>query len=100
MHIGEAWTTLGFNFREIIARLLNTPKNLRVEAAVKELEEARKIDKKLLVMNHPDQGGDPEKFKRISSALQSIEINTSEFAKKMAEYKLEEDDKVRIVFDK
>ena len=85
MPINEAWIALGFDFQNIITKLAQTPLNQRVEAANQELEDARKAARKLLIAHHPDQGGDPEKFKRVNSALQAIEAHTAAFAKKMAE---------------
>jgi len=85
MPVGIAWTTLGYNFPDVISRLISFPKSQRVAAANTELELARKAARQLLVLHHPDKGGDPEKFKRVNEAIQSIEAHTYEFAKKMVE---------------
>ena len=93
MTIGIAWTVLGFDFKDVITRLIQTPKSKRVEAAHKELEEAKKTAKQLLALHHPDRGGDPEKFKRVNEAIQSIEAHTAEFSKKMIEVLISDEDR-------
>ena len=85
MSVGLAWTTLGFDVQQVMTKLAKVPRSQRVEAARQELEAARKSAKRLLAAHHPDTGGDPDKFKRITEALQSIEAHTEAFAQKMAE---------------
>ena len=83
MAVGLAWTTLGFDAHAIIYKLIQTPKHLRVLAVQQELEVARKAAQKLLIIHHPDKGGDMETFKRVNEAIQALELHTSEFARKM-----------------
>jgi hypothetical protein len=85
MSVGIAWTTLGFDAQEVVSKLSRLPRSQRVDAARQELEAARKSAKRLLAAHHPDRGGDPEKFKRVKEALETIERETEVFAQKMAE---------------
>jgi hypothetical protein len=84
MSVGVAWTTLGFDSREVIQKLFRVPRAQRVEAAREALEDAKKSAKRLLGAHHPDTGGDPEKFRRVKEALETIERETEVFAQKMA----------------
>src|SRR5512135_3172187 len=93
MSVGIAWTTLGFDAREVISKLARLPRSERVEAARQELEMARKSAKRLLAAHHPDRGGDPQKFNRVQEALQALELHTDEFAKRMAEADKENEEK-------
>jgi hypothetical protein len=92
MSVGVAWTTLGFDSGEVILKLTRVPRAQRVTAAREELEAARKSAKRLLGAHHPDTGGDPEKFKRVMEALQTIERETEAFAQKMAELDVAEEE--------
>jgi hypothetical protein len=83
MPIDIAWTTLGFDYTEVRSDLVNTPKGDRVEAVKNKLDEAKKMARQLLALHHPDKGGDPKKFRRVSEAIQSIEATTEEFTRKM-----------------
>jgi len=79
----EAWTILGKDSKKVLQRLASIPRAQRVEAAEQDLEEAKKIAKKLRGVHHPDRGGDTEIFKRIGAALEALEYHTEEFKRKM-----------------
>lgn len=93
MTVGSAWTTLGFDAQEVFSKLSRVPRAQRVEAAFRELEDAKKSAKRLLAAHHPDTGGDPEKFKRVIAALQALEKHTADFAMKMEEVQKAEEEK-------
>ena len=93
MSVGVAWTILGFDAQAVILKLVKTPRAHRVEAARQELEDARKAAKKLMALHHPDRGGDPEKFRRVAEALQAIETETEEFARKMVEVQASDEER-------
>ncbi len=98
----EAWTVLGFRAEEVFSRLQKLDRSLRVAAAKEDLEMARKAAKKLLALYHPDTGGDPERFKRINEAVQTLEKSVEDFEGRMKEVekKAEERLEKRSVFIK
>jgi hypothetical protein len=85
MSVGTAWTTLGFDAREVILRIARLPRTQRVAGAKEALEKARVASKRLLSLHHPDKGGDSEMFKRVNEAIQSLTAHTEDFERKMAE---------------
>ena len=62
------------NFRYISLSELNdnNPYNCLDISQLSTEEEIRKAYKKLIILNHPDKGGDPEKFNQIHEAYQIL----------------------------
>jgi hypothetical protein len=85
MRVSEAWAVLGIDFAQVVARLRRYPKEHRVAAAEVELDRARGTARKLMIVHHPDRGGDPEKFKKVGIALRSLEYHHAQFVGRMKE---------------
>ena len=81
----DAWLVLGRDPEDVFRRLSALPRGERVDAARADLAEARRAAKALMAAHHPDRGGDPEKFRRVNSALISLEAHTEDFARKVKE---------------
>lgn len=101
MPLGEAWTTLGEDPKEVVREIQSlSGHEARVEAAERALAVAERVGKSLLGAHHPDRNpGDPgaaRRFRRVGEALESIRHHTAELRRRLASPPLD-DGKVRIV---
>lgn len=81
----DAWKILGIDPEPIYARLAALPRSARAAAARADLIAARKAAKVLMAANHPDKGGDPNRFKEVNDSLISLEAHVEGFARAVEE---------------
>lgn len=77
---------LGREPARIVSTIMGLPREQRVAGAEKILGKAKKEAKLLAAKNHPDTGGDAEKFKQIWEAVRVIEEWTAGYKVRMCEY--------------
>jgi hypothetical protein len=85
MDLYEAWRLFGRDLPSILADAKARKRQDMVPFLEGLLEEARKTRTSLQVKHHPDRGGDPSKFKRVSEAFEAIERGTEDFKSKFRE---------------
>jgi hypothetical protein len=95
MALQKAWATLGRDAHFMMSEVAKLPRSERVDTLRGFANDARKLAKELSAKNHPDVGGDPEKFRSIQSALASIEYHTQEFERKYAENARKAEERLR-----
>ena len=93
MDLYEAWRLFGRDLSSILADAKARKRQDRIPFLEGLLEEARKTRTALQVKHHPDKGGDPAQFKRVTEAFNVIERGTEDFRSKFqsAEEKREAD---------
>ncbi len=85
MDLYEAWRLFGRDLPSILADARARKRPDRVPFLEGLLEEAKKIRTVLQVKHHPDRGGDPSRFRRVTEAYEAIEKGTEEFKRKFRE---------------
>jgi hypothetical protein len=85
MDLYEAWRLFGRDLPSILADAKARKRQDRIPFLEGLLEEAKKTRTALQVKHHPDRGGDPSQFKRVSEAFQVIERGTEDFKAKFRE---------------
>lgn len=87
MNVWDAWTTLGRDPAAVMQSIAGAGGlEDRAQAAIRELEKARSLSRKLMAAHHPDRNaGDDEaavRFRRVSNALDCLEKATADFVAK------------------
>ncbi len=101
MDLLEAWRVFGRDLSAILAEAKSRPRDRRLDYIEELLEDATASRKRLQARHHPDRGGDPAIFRRVTEAYEVIAREAEEFRRafKEAEAKREipkEDGHVRI----
>lgn len=100
MELAEAWSVFGRDLPSVLAGAKARPREERVAYLEGLLEEAKRVRKALQGAHHPDRGGDPAMFKRVSDAYDAIEQGTEEFKRALESVRDRPDTKsVRIVIE-
>lgn len=85
MPLHEAWSILGKDINVIMNGISKLPRSERSGAVSDLSKEAKKLSRALLAKNHPDMGGDAEKFQKVQNALEAIFHHAEMFEKKTME---------------
>jgi len=78
-----AWKILGSDPDKIFSAIAQNDDHGKIDAAQQLLILAKRKAKKLLIINHPDKGGDRHKFSEVNKAIDHIEKSTDSFVKKL-----------------
>lgn len=85
MDLAEAWSVFGRSLTAVMAEAKARPREERLAYLEGLLEEARRVKRALQGAHHPDRGGDPAMFKRVTDAFEVIEREFSEFRRAFEE---------------
>lgn len=101
MSIRDTWLTLGCNPDVVFRNLASVPLRDRAACVERAYEQAKKLSKAQFLLHHPDKGGDPEKFRKVKEAIDSLEIYTQEFKRKMEDRikEIEEKSRNRVIIE-
>jgi hypothetical protein len=85
MDIKTAYGMIGYNADKVINHIKGFKLSDRENEINSVLNEIKKAAKKKLAANHPDVGGDKNKFLEIQEALKFIETETEHYVMKLKE---------------
>lgn len=93
-----AWKVLEVDFDEMAYQIrVISDREEKVKFAIRSLDLANRLGRKLLAQYHPDKGHDGTKFLEIQNALESIKFYVNDLIEKHASGSLKPE-KVKLVF--